>query len=374
MSTAFNNPIPRQTLPSSRESSRLTSWRESQSIYHAWKRVGAANYRASNLTGELSQLQRQIARVQPPRNALGQFHPFKIYQFPSFMRHFHPDDEWRRCKVRFGGILINPHYNPSTLAWGGGGNIPWGCDDAGVYPLMSGQPAGSSLNDMCPTDEIFTNPNEVPPDDNTAISPGWHEIVVPDDGKKYFVWISLCSAAISGLGPGSVCYGTSPTGCTEMYSGTTVNDPWPTWDYPNPPIEDPYHYWIGTVWVQNGELRIFQNRFDNIYAPLRPKQTLVGYGPGVPIRIRGEYNASLTYWIGDQVCVTGTDFTQVYVLYPKNAGDGGLYDPSLGPVLGVDPATNHPEPWLMVANFPNVITENWATGPFDGSKSFLAKT
>lgn len=365
MSFAFNNPVPRNTLPFSHEQSRLASLRESNSVLKTWKKTQASNARADMLTSLIAQLQRQIARVPTNQQSLSNLHPFKLYQFPTWMRRFHPTDEHRRLKVRFGGI--------SFRGTGGdyGMEIPKGCDYDGAYPDPSSTFWG-------PDAESYISSTEIPPNDSTAISSSWHEIIVPDDGTEITIWISLCGAAQGTAPTGDqeasfIFYGTSATGCTSLWDGNVGNDVWPAFGY-----DDPYHFVIGKAWYNTTDtyqaigLNYSQGLFENIRTNVIGKEATHNYGCCIS-RFRGEYDASQYYWTGDEVLKTGTDFTQRYALFPKGVGDAGVYWYGAGPVHGVDPASNSPEPWLLVGNFPNVTTEIWATGAYDSSKYYMRK-
>lgn len=349
----FTNPIPRAGLPVNREGSFLHSVRESGSAAKQWQRTEPLRRQIDSLTNSIGQMRRTIGTMRRGGNSFASLHPFKLYQFPTWMRNYHPSDEWRRCKVRF-GYLITPEYQPPLGgAWGGGYNTVRGCDNGSDFPNYG------------PEEEVFLTGSEIPPNDSTAASTSWHEIVVPDDGNTYYVWLSVCADAMLGT-PGFdfvICYGTSAVNCTELYTGTTVTDPWPAFTGVSAtPTSDPYHFLIGSLKANNttASLTINQFIYDNLFFGGTALQQALSYSGGLSMRFRGEFDAAQYYYAGDIVMKTSTDFIQEYILFPKDPHDGGTYYFGKGPVVGVDPATNSPEPWLLKSNSPRDINMSWS--------------
>lgn len=359
MNPSFNNPIPRGHLPNNREASRLQSPRESGGLFRSWQRAQDSRDRADSVTSAISQLQRQVSRLAQPNQSLSGLHPFKIYQFPSYLRNFHPTDEWQRVKIRFGGVVQDAYENTSGL-WTGIGSIPLGCDNQGSYPAFA------STTFSSPFDEQFLCPNETQPNDKTSIASNWHEAVIPNDGKIYAIWISMCGNAM-GLGSAGtpvICYGTSPTGCTEMYTGTTVNDPWPTWTSTGSGMvtNDPYHFLIGYAQASNGVLTTWQLLGGDVffYGFGQRLNGSADYGVRTYLRFMGEWHTELHYYIGDIVTVTGATFITKYLFWPKSLGDGGSYWYGNGPIQGLSPGgANTPEPWLYFGKYPTDPTKTW---------------
>lgn len=373
MAFQFNNPLPRSDLPIAQEVSRLDSPRESSSIFHGWKRERSSINRGEALTSGMSQLQRQISKIKKVQYPYSDMHPFKIYQFPSWLRQFQPPDAWKRVMVRSGGVDIGNGTYPAAGILNQT-PVPYGCD------LFSAGLAYNNLSQLLfggVDTEQFLNNGQTPPKDGTAFQSlgGLGEIIIPDDGNKCAIWISMC-----GLAQGTdvypvILYGESPTSCTSLWDGTVGADPWPGF-----PDNDPYHFLIGYAWTNRGYgipsynkgITIQQVLFTNVQTNISGSTSAGGQGT-VGVRFKGEYSAVTYYWAGDEVTKTGTDFTQKYLLFPKDPGHGGSHWFGTGPVLNLDPATNSPDPWLLVGNFPNVTTEIWATGAYDSSKFYLRK-
>ena len=365
----FSNPIPRSNLPRPREGSALASPLESNSPMHDWKRTQDALSRAGALTGAVAQIQRQVARIAQ-RNMSDDFlRPFTIYQYPSFMRYFHPSDESQRLKVRTGRV-ITPSF--SQVTYGSTAiqaiNVA-GCDIP--YNLLTPTAPVSDL-------DIYLYSSMVPPSDGSNfVANQWSEVTVPNDGSTYYFWIT-CLGKKSGSFTGQthdfvVVFGKDPSDCIETESGSSGPDVWP--GFPN---DDPYHKLIGVVWYDPTSTPAM-----NIRQVIRD-DVVWGFGinpdgsaqPGISMRYRGQEDSNSIYYVGDIVWTynpppsVSTDFRMYYILKPPI---GTAYKISEGPIHGgvTDPSYATNDPWEYLGTMPVNGFDIWANSPFDGSKYYI---
>lgn len=349
----FDNAIPRAGLPITGEASALISRRESQAANHYWKAIRDANSRGTSLTGSVAQLQRQVAKIQNNNQALSRMHPFKIYQFPSYMRNYHPANEALRLKVR-AGLIEYPNGGRETLQ---------GTDFYAGYISPFDSPMDW---------EMYTTPSEHPPMDATLLSTSWHEVVMPSDGTACYFWASLIGGFnFGGIPSCQLMFGTNPSNATCLSNGITGSDTWAS--FPN---NDPYHVLIGGAMYQISpyatdipQVQIFQYVRDTIRFNLNvPGASGNIVYPVGPSRFIGEWSAAGSYFAGDVVTKTSANFVVTYMLAPPV---GTAYSIFSGPIQNIDPATHSPDPWLLLGNSSLNTGISWQNGPFDGTKSFL---
>ena len=350
-------PINRDVLPRPTEQSRLLSPHESTSLPRLWKAVSAQSQVAGQLRNAIGQQGRQIQAInQSMRSQSGSgMFPFRIYQFPSYLRKFQNDNDWQRFKVRSGGSPYSASPDVSIVG-----------TDAEPYPYQ---------------DTFLTT--EVSPSDNTQIGDDWHEIVVPADGTVYYFWISTVTR--TGGSPWTLMFGADPASATSMGDGTTgIDDKWTQF-----PLNDPYHYMVGSVAISptataNGHTSIGGNvpvvnqaLGENLYCVRSSFSGATGlYESGYyQVQYCGDYDATEPYFFQNQVTKDAAGpgaATIIRTLYSYTPPSGTAFLPFAGPIIGIDPATNNPDPWRIVSR--SLLQGDWATGAYDASKYYLRTT
>lgn len=276
--------------------------------------------------------------------SLKNLHPFKLYQFPKGLRVHANADDWQRFMVRSGNF-----YDQVVNG-----------TDKFEYPARSTD------------DEVYTT-NLVPPEDDSQWAANWWEVVVPADAGDYYFWISLVAAP---SGTPEVLFGDSVANAIYLEDGTAAagDEVWA--DFPFP---DPYHFPIGRLTWLEGPARweIHQYLRDHINGrdPCRIGTFgFVGLDSGsvaqLPMRFAGIYGASFEYFIGDVVLQDSGDFRSQYILCPPFGSATTRED---GAISGVSPATNNPDPWLMLSKSPLPAQGVYATGAYDGTKDYLRR-
>lgn len=343
------NFIPRTGMRRARATSPLFPIRNSQSITHLHKNAAENTERSTALTRQVSQLSQLSNPVYGTTSGLG---PFSIYNLPRYYRKFYNDDDWRRLKVRGGGIISQDDTDSITLyatSVGGTDTVHYIIDE---YDSSS---------------EAFLK-DQTPPPDNTQIGANWNEIVVPDDSDFYYFWVSLTQPSGETFWP-QLFFGKETATATAMYSGNTVSVNWP--NFPN---EDPYNFIIGSAQCSGRVLTFSQWRRDHI----RISGALFSYASGgghptlnrIPMRFAGEYSASAYYYYGDVVTKDADDVRTQYCYYPPNSTTAyPIYD---GPITNIDPASNTPDPWCIISVSP--LNGSWVTGAYDASKAYFRQS
>lgn len=368
----FSNPIPRNVPPRYGELSPLASSRESLANTKLWQKTRKDNSQIRGSTQALERMQRQIAAMRGRKLAPDPWFPFKIYNYPSGLRRYQNDDDWRRVKVRMGHLF--PPGNGLIRVYGTDFEYDEFTNDR-----------TSITQDTYFNYPTFTNATagQYPPDTSASIwvptpagtDPGrWNEIVVPDDGSRIYIWVCMCwdlnypGDTLAGNYP-FIAYGpypeTPPTvPATSLEYGTAFDDVWQTF-----PSNDPYHYMIGYVWVSEGQLEIRQCVFDNITIPFGGYTSYTEYTDDVDadlVTYCGEYSDSTYYFRGQSVSVTDSEWRSIYLMRPNPSGD---YVYQRGPIVNIDPTTNTPDPWFLLSRSPIVGT--FTTGAYDAAKYYL---
>lgn len=348
--------------------------RESSANAKLWKKTRKDNAQLRASTQALERMQRQIAAMRGRKLAPDPWFPFKIYNYPSGLRKYQNNDDWRRVKVRMGWIQADD----GTL-------IPVdGCDYNGL-PLT--EISSEGFNASATTDTYFNYPvfgdawqGQLPPDDssdiyiNSSIS-RWNEILIPDDGTVISIWVcasydingsddlTVTSTPFVAFGEITDSTPFPDVAATSLATGVDFTDVFPNSEYSS---DDPYHYMIGKAWVENGSLNISQLQYDVIQAPLSaPIYTSTTARSAQTQRFCGEYDSSTYYYNGDSVCVTDSEWRATYILRPTT----DAYSYMSGPVLNIDPSTNTPNPWFLLSRSPIVGT--FTTGAYDAAKYYL---
>ncbi len=325
--------INRDVMPKPTEQSFLLSPRESMSPPRLWKGVADHSRVNGQLRNALSQQAQQLqvfGQTRRTQSPTGMF-PFRIYQFPAYLRKFQNADDWQRFKVR---SAVSPFYGLPQIGINGTDREP--------YPYQN---------------TFLTT--ELAPSDATQISDDWHEIVVPNDGQVYYFWISTVTQ--TGGSPWTLMFGADPASATSMGDGTTgIDDKWV-----NAFANDPYHYLIGSVSISPVELVppaapgnttiganvpiIDQRRGDNFSLPISSNNDfddLKHFGT----QYCGTYDAGGYYWFGNEVTLSrSVGPTNLLELYSYTPGAGTAYPTTGGPIIGLSPDTNTPDPWRLIS-------------------------
>lgn len=332
------------------EMSHLTSRRESNNPSHGWKATKQQSSFNQRLRNNVGALQRQVNALQQSRQSTAGFHPLKIYTFPAYLRNVQSADDWRRVKVRGAG-------GNSTL---GTINRPFGSDQAAL-----------------PDQEAFLQPNcqQVVQPDGTIWNGDvdtWNEILIPDDGDVYYIWMSFCvGTSLTVSTTPILCAGNDSAACYQVYDGTTEVDPWP-----NFPLPDPYHYVIGACKALDGVLSICQIMYEYPSLPRFGEDYLTTSGVTTGFtRYRGDYNASAYYFWGDSITQTTPDangnnwlYQWVYFNDPVTTS----FPFADGPIINIDPQSNNPDPWKLISKSP--IDASYITGAYNAAKYYLRNT
>lgn len=330
---SFNLPIPRGGVSRSTEVSRLISGRDPGSLGHLWKPVSHHAERGNQNTNNTGALQRQISKNanQYAQAVATRIHPFQIYQFPSKFRRFHNADDWTRFKVRWGQWerlgSSTPYPSPDAQSVQGTDSI---AVNAEVY--LTGD---------------TTAPRQIPPSDDRQIDPNtgfWNEFACPTDGNYTYFWLTVANGDTSSDALGNVLLaaGDSPTGATDMYGGNTFDDHWDVF-----PLNDAYHLMIGYVSFYNNQWIINQRVSSSVYPTGMP--AVAGIGSRFLVNFRGTYSGAIAYFYGDVVTKTETVVLDNYLVQYYYNGESLAYPYYDGPITGIDPTTNTPDPWVMIS-------------------------
>jgi hypothetical protein len=304
-----------------------------------WRDIQQGAKRDDSASNIMRQLKTQLDSINPLGMVNDKFHPFQIYQFPKSMRAFQNDNDFARFKVRLGYTYIP---DPQLVI----GSEVLGSDNAtglqlGIYTQIDEPDNAGPF--------VF----QIPPDDDSLIEPlnSWNEALVETDGTETYFWISLTAWNLAGLDFENpiVCYGTNQDdilSATELYTGATFDETWASF-----PANDPYHIFIGSIWFANGSPVINQVLFDNVDLDFA-----TGYGTGLKAirpKFCGLYSGSTNYFYGDTVTEAGTDFddnptVNTYIYAPP---DGTAFPYFNGPISGVDPNGNTPDPWSLISQY-----------------------
>jgi hypothetical protein len=282
----------------------------------------------------------------PTPNPPAAFHPFKIYQFPARLRKFHNADDARRIKVRGGMVNYLTALGTDYVFSGNLDADPYNPNDFGI-----------GTSQVLPTDA-----SAVVPGVGGYDALGWNEFIVPDDGNNYEVWFTWVDSEAepatgnqhgimvgtydldAGSYANAVSLATGSVVATTCYQGFT----------------DPLNIRIGVVAIESGKLRILQ---ELVAPPLlwthRPPYADVAAGNLPVIQFeRGAYDASANYFCGDAVTVSDSGWLYHFIYNPPllggTAGSTSAYHPFnlRGALVGVDPLTNNPDPWVMLSKSP----------------------
>lgn len=360
----------RKNLYKNREGSSLASQGERNSVLKDWKSLREDAFRSDKTNQMLSQLRTEVARLSQRSGTGIGMHPFKIYNFPSALRRFHNDNDWRRLKVRSG--LVNPN----------------GCGNFGTigYPAIGSDESSSVANSFGNTymdGQVLPNSSATVVSD--GITPTWNEFLLIEDDATYIFWFSFVLPTSGktnfyhyGL---AACKESDPTTATILNTGETFNatNSWPSMD-----INDLYNYKIGTAFINNTffstepkGLLINQYQFGNIQIPGSPYGTNSGGSLSARNRIalsfRGLYDDTIPYYVGDTVTIIYADGTTVNSAYQfvYDPDDTSAFNPQtlLTPMTGTSPNGNSPDPWKQLSKSP--IDADYHTGVFDITKYYL---
>lgn len=275
---------------------------------------------ARGINETTSALYRTFSRPTRPQQALSALYPFKVYQFPMALRNFLPSDAQLRFKVRGGGI--------------------------GTFPGSSAPTPGTDGSVLPDVQAYLTGTVEIPPNDSTLISSSWHEFIAPQDGNPTEVWLSRCLNT-EPLSDG-ICVGRTNTAAISLQTGNTVNDPWVTF-----PTSDPYHILLAEITApQGGPYTVVQHIYDHIVTSRFTTSAGVGVNSESEMYYCGAYDSSAKYFVGDVVQVVlsgmgvgaGGDFLIDFIYRP---GIGSAFPIKNGPISGINPMTNSPDPWQV---------------------------
>lgn len=347
----FTSHIPRAHQRTPREGSGLSSLRDRNSLLSAWKDQKSSSAQTDKATSVLSQTSSRVAKLSRQRNATNGMHPFKIYQFPSSQRVFQNADDWQRFKVRGGNVLFGTNHSSR------------------VQPAL-GTDQSSYIFGNNFGDELLRS--QTLPTTNAQIAALWNEIVVPADGNQYYFWYSVCLNGLLSSGSNhGLLFGLSSTTATSMETGQTgLTDPhWTTFPY-----DDPYRKVIGSVLIPTATvspLYIANVPYvtQKINGDIEIANAFTVSVEGPPVVWRSLYDAARYYFVGDQVyrltTTGGKTIRSVYVYAPDA---GSAYLSSFGPIAGVDPNTNTPDPWQLVSK--SFTDADYVTGAYDSSKYY----
>jgi hypothetical protein len=366
----FPSPIPRGGRVYRSETSPLVSRRDPLGPGSAWKADNQNARTLDQINNSVGSVARNIARTGNVYSA-GDMHPFRIYRFPRQYRSFLNNNDYLRYKVR-GGRSLQGGYQAlfgTTLGTDGCDVPSFGSMYSSDYDNLIYQPDQISY----PIPLAQGGFQTVPTDGSLVINSGagaqtsWSEALTID-GTDNFFWISLCawkfSISLFASGP-IVCYGTSNVGATELFTGQTFTDPWPLF-----PLNDPYHKLIGVVHNFSGKSMVNQIIKSDVSFPNQSTLTTIGLNiNAVPERFCGEYNAGAWYWYGDKVTrtttVSGKTVVSVYVYYDIFT----TYTIVNGPITGIDPDTNSPNPWTLLSK--SFVDATYEIASYDASKAYL---
>lgn len=362
----FTSFIPRGGLFKPRETSKLTSPRESGSQDHLWKAVKKTVNRADSQTNTIAQLRSEVNQLKAQRLGLSGMYPFKIYQFPKSLRRCKNNDDWRRVKIRAGIVRTDyphPSVGQSFQDW-----TAWGSDGTNF----------SGLGLENPFDDIYNLSFQIPPSDSTAISSTWNEALIPNDGATYDIWFSFIDGTNdpSLIWPYGLFFGTGTPGlpydgATSLYTGSTAITPV---SYIG--ATDLYNIKIGSCIVSTGggvpsRLYIYQEVFAHpLYCRDPFKYT-------VP-RFVGPYDSGQEYFVGDLVTLDDTTvsnlgFRYQFVYSPPSSASAYYPSTLMGSMSGISPLTHTPDPWFMLSKSPIQTSGSapaWTTGAYDASKYY----
>lgn len=344
---------PRDRLPMPSVKSSLVSRRE---LGAAWRDDQKALTRGGKTTNIVGQLQRQINQIQNRGSSINGLHPFEIYQYPSSLRVITSPDDWMKVKIRYGEVA----QDGLSGVYGTDGNET-GIQFFGYQEY-----------------EVYTSPytQEIAKDATTSINDNWHEFTLTNDAAIYYFWVS-CSFVLNPLVLPEVFVGidsgTPPNlTATSMYDGSTVTDLWPSF-----PVNDPYHFLIGTATINSDGNVIIRNSL-NQDIDLPVYQNDIAQHPYLPLwktdfRFKGDYDDGVYYFIGDTVTQISPDsnsnnWLYQWVYYPP---EDTAYTIQSGPIIGIDPQSNNPDPWKLLSKSP--IDASYQTGAFVSSDYYLRK-
>lgn len=349
---SFDMILNRSGLPQPSELSSLASQREPKSLSQMWKIVRDYQKQIHKLTNVVSQLQLQQGQSNGVKTGM---HPFKIYNFPSYLRAYHNDDDWRRFKVRGG------HYG-------------------GMFAITRGTDRQTSTSDS----DTFLMGNQVPPTDATAINDNWNEAIIPDaDGTTIYFWVSIVSYLSGGIplidtpviryGPDQG-FGTPDCTAVDLYNGDTMQEPL----FRPSNGSDPYRTIIGYVQINGfGMVKNQPYVYQLVNTDINPSENFtpkVGSDvDGAPLTrgYMGPYDDTIVYFAGDIVSTDdddghGNHTLRMWYMYPPA---GSIYEVANGPIINIDPRTNTPDPWLLISK--SGAQADYHNGAYDGTKYYL---
>lgn len=346
---SFDMILNRSGLPQPSELSSLASQREPKSLSQMWKIVRDYQKQIHKLTNVVSQLQLQQGQSNGVKTGM---HPFKIYQFPDYLRAYHNDDDWRRFKVR-------------------GGNY------GGPLSIVNGTDRQVKGSDS----DTFLEGNQSPPTSAIAIDPygTWNEAIIPDaDGTEIWFWVSIVSYLVDGtpeVHPPVIRYGPDQgfgdPDCTavDLYSGDTMQEPL----FRPSTGSDPYRTIIGRVRLNFGtQIKNQPCVYQMVNEDIIPTENFCLLFGGVIQRgYVGLYDLGTTYFAGDIVSTDDDDGhgNHTLSLWFMNPPNGSLYEVRNGPIINIDPRTNTPDPWLLISK--SGAQADYHNGAYDGTKYYL---
>lgn len=365
--------IPRGGLYRHQESSSLAPLSARNSPGQAWKSQRHDAIRSEKHTANVSQIQKQLARLERRNSAGNGMHPFKIYNFPSSLRRFHNADDWRRFKVRdadirlLGSVAANSVWGSDLLTGSGTSNL-YG-DTYGLFEITQ----------IPPTSNIQTN--------SDGLFSSWNEISIPVDHRNYIFWLCwiLPTAGMDGVTLNNrpfgiaVCPEDDLTKAKIMLTLETFDA---TSIWLNLPFSDAYNQYIGSVMIDDGlfaglfpgwpQISITQHLATNIELTGSPYGT--AGGSKINQNFRGDYNALFHYYVGDVVTIDYADSSAVHSIYQY------IYDPPAdsiyhpinipGRMSGVSPNGNSPDPWKMLSKSPK-DADYHTDGSYQAAKAYL---